>query len=299
MDWKSVNFDWNHARAFLVTAEEGSLTAAARALGTTQPTLGRQVSALEEELGVVLFDRAGGRLALTPGGKALLEFVQAMGESALHVSRVADSHTTSLRGKVSVSVSEVYAAFLLPPILERLRSQEPEIELEVIAENAVSDLGRREADIAVRNFRPEEPDLIARKIRDDVGRLYATPGYLDSIGNPSAVEEFSDASFVGFADPASILQWLNGSGMNLTERNMPLMTRSYLVHWSMVKQGLGIGIMPENIGDREPAVVRACPDMPAFEFPIWLVSHRELRHSRRIRVVFDLLAEGLQAVGQT
>ncbi len=293
MDWKSVNFDWNHARAFLVTAEEGSLTAAAQALGTTQPTLGRQVSALEEELGVVLFDRVGGRLVLTPGGEALLEFVQAMGESALHVSRVADSHATSLRGKVTVSVSEVYAAFLLPPILERLRIEEPEIDVEIMAENAVSDLGRREADIAVRNFRPEEQDLIARRIRDDFGRLYATPGYLESIGNPVNPDDFDVASFIGFADPASILEWLNAAGMNLTERNMPLTTRNYLVHWSMVKQGLGIGIMPENIGDAEAAVVRACPDMPAFEFPIWLVSHRELRHSRRIRIVFDLLAEGL------
>jgi len=293
MDWQSVNFDWNHARAFLVTAEEGSLTAAAQALGTTQPTLGRQVAALEEELDVVLFDRVAGRLVLTPAGEALLEFVQAMGESALHVSRVADSHATGLRGKVSVSVSEVYAAFLLPPILEKLRREEPDIEVEIIAENAVSDLGRREADIAVRNFRPEEPDLIARKIRDDSGRLYATPGYLQSIGNPEQPEDFSEASFIGFADPDSILQWLNGIGMSLSERNMPLLTRSYLVHWSMVKQGLGIGIMPEQIGDAEAAVVRACPNMPAFEFPIWLVSHRELKHSRRIRAVFDRLASGL------
>lgn len=295
MDWKAVNFDWNHARAFLVTAEEGSLTAAAQALGTTQPTLGRQVAALEEELNVVLFDRAGGRLVLTPGGKALLTFVEAMGESALHVSRVADSHATGLRGKVSISVSEVYAAFLLPPILQRLRQEEPEIEVEIIAENGVSDLGRREADIAVRNFRPEEPELIARRIRDDRGRLYATAHYLESIGNPVAPQEFSAASFIGFADPAIILEWLNGTGMKLDARNMPLMTRSYLVHWSMVKQGLGIGIMPEGIGDADPAVVRACPGMPPFEFPIWLVSHRELRHSRRIRAVFDHLAEGLQS----
>lgn len=294
MDWKSVNFDWNHARAFLVTAEEGSLTAAAQALGTTQPTLGRQVSALEEELGVVLFDRAGGRLILTPVGDALLEFVRAMGEAALHVSRVADGQATELRGKVTVSVSEVYAAYLLPPILERLRREEPDIDVEIMAENEVSDLNRREADIAVRNFRPVEPELVARKIRDDRGRLYATADYLASIGNPTVADDFKQASFIGFADPVQILQWLNATGMTLTERNMPLMTRSYLVHWSLVKQGLGIGIMPEKIGDAEPEVVRACPDMPPFEFPIWLVSHRELRHSRRIRAVFDRLVDGLQ-----
>lgn len=294
MDWKCINFDWNHLRAFLVTAEEGSLTAAAQALGTTQPTLGRQVSALEDELGVVLFDRAGGRLLLTPGGEQLLAHARTMADAAWHVARAADGQSTELRGKVTISVSEVYAAFVLPPLLLQLRLAEPKIDIEILASNEVSDLGRREADIAIRNFQPREPDLVARRMPDDRARLYATPRYLESIGNPQEPADFARASFVVFTEPAQVIPWLNQFGLSLTERNMPVMTRSYLVHWAMVRQGIGIGIMPERVGDAESAVVRVCPELAAFEFPVWLVSHRELRTSRRIRVVYDMLVAGLQ-----
>lgn len=296
MDWQGVNFDWNQAKAFLVTAEEGSLTAAARALGTTQPTLGRQVSALEHELGVVLFDRAAGRLVLTPVGAELLAHIRVMGEAALHVLRIADGQSTDVRGKVSVSVSEVYAAFLLPPILERLRAQAPDIQIEIIADNTPSDLTRREADIAIRNFRPVEPDLVAKKIRDDSARLYATPGYLASIGNPVLLSDFGNASFISFADSEVLLNWLTEAGMPLSLNNFPIKTESYLVHWSFVKQGLGIGIMPEEIGDLESRVTRACPALEPFNFPVWLVCHGELKTSRRIRIVFDLLAQTLSGI---
>lgn len=297
MDWQGVNFDWNNARAFLVTAEEGSLTAAANALGMTQPTVGRQVSALEDELSVVLFDRAGGKLILTPAGTDLLTHVKAMGDAALHVSRSADGRSTDLRGQVSISASEVYSAFLLPGIVQRLRQLAPEINVEIIADNTPSDLTRREADIAVRNFRPEEPDLIAKKVRDDTAALYATPAYLQSIGSPASLADFAQASFVGFADTALIIDWLNGAGMSLSPANFPVKTESYLVHWAIVKQGLGIGIMPQSIGDAEPLVVRACPALDPFVFPIWLVVHRELKTSRRIRTVYDLLASALQEAG--
>lgn len=293
MDWKTINFDWNRVRAFLITAEEGSLTAAARALGTTQPTLGRQVSALEDELGTVLFDRVGSKLILTDNGKNLLEHVRVMGEAAGHVSRLADGQSTEVQGKISISASEVYCAFLLPAVIEKLRRTEPGIDIEVVADNKPSDLSRREADIAIRNFRPVEEDLIARKIGDDLGYLYATPDYLASIGNPSDMSDYSKASFIGFADPEAIIEWLGNAGMPLTIKNFPITTESYLVHWEFVKQGLGIGIMPHAIGDAEPTVVRACEALAPFEFPVWLVSHRELRTSRRVRIVFDLLADML------
>ena len=121
MDWRSVNFDWNRARAFLVTAEEGSLSAAAKALGMTQPTLGRQVTALEQELGVVLFERAGRGLILTPNGLNLLEHVRSMGEAAGRVSLAASGQAETIEGSISITASELTSVFLLPPIVERLR----------------------------------------------------------------------------------------------------------------------------------------------------------------------------------
>lgn len=293
MDWRAVKFDWNRARGFLVTAEEGSLSAAARALGMAQPTLGRQVDALEQELGVVLFERVGRGLTLTPSGVELLDHVRAMGEAANRVSLTAAGQSDAIEGKVCIAASEVYAAHLLPAILKKLRNEEPGINIEVVTSNAPSDLRRREADIAIRNFRPTEPDLIARKISEVPARLYATPEYLNRIGNPKKPYDLQGADFISIDGSGAFLKGMQSMGFNLTDENFPILTENYLVMWEFVKNGLGIGILDGNIGDAEPAVVRVLPDLEPMMFPIWLVAHRELSTSRRIRRVFDLLAKEL------
>ena len=159
MDWSAVNFDWNRARAFLVTAEEGSLSAAARSLGMAQPTLGRQVRALEEELDVVLFERHGHGLVLTPSGLELVEHVRGMGEAAGRVALAATGQSQSVEGPVTITTTEVTAAFLLPPLISKLRQHHPGIQVDVVASNELRDLRRREADIALRSVRPTDPDL--------------------------------------------------------------------------------------------------------------------------------------------
>ena len=293
MDWRSVKFDWNRARAFLVTAEEGSLSAAARALGMAQPTLGRQVDALEEELGVILFERVGRGFALTPSGLELLDHVRQMGDVANRVSLAAAGQSQSIEGTVVIVASEVHAALLLPPILVKLRASQPGIRIEIVASNKASDLRRREADIALRNFRPAEPDLVAKKVADIPARLYATPAYLERIGNPKLPYDLRDADFISIDSSGGFLKGLNALGMNLTERNFPILAENYLVMWELVKHGLGIGVIDGNVGDREPLVRRALPDLEPLIFPIWLVAHREVNTSRRIRAVFDLIAEEL------
>ena len=293
MDWRAVKFDWNRARAFLVTAEEGSLSAAARALGMAQPTLGRQVDALEAELGVVLFERTGRGLMLTPSGLDLLDHARAMGMAANSLSLAAAGQAQTVEGQVVIAASEVHAAFLLPPILARLRQAHPGIAVEIVVSTKASDLLRREADIAIRNFRPTEPDVMARKIRDVPARLYATPGYLDRIGTPRLPHDLRHADFISIDGSGLFLKGLNAMGFDLTERNFPILTENYLVMWELVKQGLGIGILDGRIGDGEPKVTRVLPDMAPLMFPIWLAAHRELGTSRRIRIVFDLLAAGL------
>ncbi|MDH5217889.1 MAG: LysR family transcriptional regulator [Gammaproteobacteria bacterium] len=293
MDWRSVNFDWNRARAFLVTAEEGSLSAAARALGMTQPTLGRQVTALEKELGVILFERVGQGLVLTPSGLDLLEHVRAMGNAANQVSLTANGQTQDLEGNVCISASEVYSAYILPPIIAKLRQTEPKIQVEIVASNEASDLRRREADIALRNFEPTQPELIAKKIKEVSARFYATKKYLDRVGQPGSIEDLQQLDFIGFESPNMLINYLKEMGLNLSPRNFPIVTSSYLAHWELVKQDLGIGMMPEEIGDAEPLVLQVLPDFPPIVFPIWLTTHRELRTSRRVRIVFDLLAKEL------
>ena len=280
-------------RAFLVTAEEGSLSAAARALDMTQPTLGRQVTALEEELGVALFERAGRGLELTPTGLDLVEHVRAMGDAANQLSLTASGQSTTIEGNICITATEVMAAFTLPPIIQKLRQQQPGINIEIIASNSTSDLKRREADIALRAFRPTQPDLVAKKIAVVRADLYASPRYLQRIGNPATLEELSNADFLGFDRSHRMMAALNEKGLSLTRSNFPIITESHLVQWELVKQGVAIGIMPEEVGDAEPLVQRVLPEFKPYVGEVWLVAHRELKTSRRVRMVFDFLAAEL------
>ena len=294
MDWRSVTFDWNRARAFLVTAEEGSLSAAARALGLAQPTLGRQVDALEDELGVVLFERVGRGLRLTPAGHELVEHARAMGAAAGRLSMTAYGQNQAMEGEVTISASDAYAGLLLPPILARLAEAEPRIHITLVASNDASDLLRREADIAVRNFRPTEPDLVARKLRDTEAPIYGARAYLDSLGPLATAADLGRARFIELDRAGTMRAGLNRMGCGLTEANFPLTAQSFLVMWAMVKAGLGLGLIDARIGDAEPGVRRALPGLAGFPFPVWLVAHREIHRSRRLRFVFDFLAEALR-----
>ncbi len=284
-----MKFDWNRARAFLVTAEEGSLSAAARALGTTQPTLGRQVAALEDELGVLLFDRVGRGLTLTDNGLELVDHVRAMGEAASHVSMTASGQSTSVEGTVRITATEVASAFVLPPMIDRLRAAHPGIEVELVATNLLRDLRRREADIAIRTVKPTDPQLIGRKLPSEVARLYASRAYLDAWGPFRGPEDLARAQFIGFEDNVSFMEFLNGMGLRLNERQFGVRTAVHLVHWEMVRQGLGVGVMLTRVGDADPVIAQATPWLPPFEFDVWLVAHREVNSSRRVRLVFDWL----------
>jgi DNA-binding transcriptional LysR family regulator len=295
MDWRSIKFDWNQARAFLVTAEEGSLSAAARAIGMTQPTLSRQVDALEAKLGLVLFERAGRGLVLTPSGLELLEHVRGMGEAATRVSHSASGRSQVIEGPICITASEVYSAFLLPPIISKLRATHPGIEVEIVASNTPTDLRRREADIAVRNFASTQPDLIVKKIRDDFAYMYAAESYLRVLGNVASLQDLERADFLGFANTEVLIKGLNALGLNVTKRNFPIICDSHLVQWEFVKQGAGIGLITENIAAREPLVRRVLPDMAPIVVPMWLATHRELNTSKRVRTVFDFLGTHLSA----
>jgi DNA-binding transcriptional LysR family regulator len=206
---------------------------------------------------------------------------------------VATGQSLSIDGTVCITASELIAAHVLPPIIGRLRRAHPGIEIEIVASNSARDLRRREADIAVRNFKPTQPELFARKIADRHARLYAAPEYLERIGNPTSPADLSRAEFFGFDRTATMIDGLRALGLELTPRNFPIVTDNHLVQWELAKQGAGICIVMDEVGDAEPRVRRVLPELPPLPVPIWLTSHRELRTSRRIRVVFDLLAEEL------
>lgn len=297
----AAHFDWNHARAFLMTAETGSFSAAARVLGVAQPTVGRQVAALEEELGVLLFERVGHALELTQAGLDLVEQIRKMNEAAARVALLAAGQSERIEGTVRLAASESVAAFVLPPLVKKLRERHPQIEIELVASNQSSDLKRREADIAVRHTRPKGEELVGKLIvESSMAHLYGAPSYLKAIGHPKSPEALAErAKVIGFDETDVLRKGLVGLGLPFRDDSFPLRTENHLVQWELAKAGAGLCMMMEVVGEKEPKVRRALPDFDAgFPFPTWLVSHRELRTSRRIRVVFDWLAEMLgEAMG--
>lgn len=293
----SRSFDWNHARAFLATAEEGSLSAAARALGTTQPTMGRQIAALERELGVVLFERVGRGLVLTPSGERLLAHVRGMGAAASGLALAASGASEAVEGQVAVTASDLLCVALLPPVVAELRRRAPGIRLELVASNSLRDLLRREADIAVRHVETQAGELIARRLRDREAWLYAAPAYLERCGPLEQPTDLQRLDLVGFSASAeeTAARLGGGYGIELSPDQVRSTSENGVAIRELVAAGLGVTPLPEHLGDRDPRLVRVPLDLPPLVFPTWLVAHRELHRSARIRVVFDLLLEFLDA----
>ncbi len=295
MKWQTVSFDWNQARAFLATAEEGSLSAAARALGQTQPTLSRQVAALEEDLGVTLFERVGRSLVLTQSGLELLDHFRAMGDAANRISLTASGQSQAVDGHVSITATNLMATLHLPPVLKRIRQVAPGVSIEVVASNELRDLTRREADIAIRHARPDQPDLIARLVGETTAHLYASTEYLARLGRPQEPADLENSEWIGFGPPERLLPVLHGLGLPLTVDNFKLTSESGTVMLELVRQGLGISIFTRDVGMLNADLEMVLPDLEPIPVPIWLVTHRELHTSRRIRLVFDLLAEAFRS----
>lgn len=285
--------DWNLVRAFLATVEQGSLSAAARHLGLTQPTLSRQIAALESDLGVALFERIGKSLSLTRAGSEILADVRAMGGAVDRLSLIASSQSQSLEGQVRISASDISALQILPPILTRLHARWPDIALDIMASDQISDLMRREADIAIRHVPPDPHNLIAKRCRDQPLRLYASRPYLDRIGRPRTPQDIAKATLIGFSDDTVLSSALAERGLPVTEHSFFWTTNNFSAAWEMVKQGLGIGVMLEAIADHTPDIELVLPELEPIPMPIWVATHRELHTSRRIRVVYDFLLDEL------
>lgn len=220
-----------------------------------------------------------------------------MSDAATRVSLTATGQSLALDGPVCITASELIAAHVLPPMVARIRQEHPGIEVEIVASNSVADLRRREADIAVRNVSPSQPELVGKKIGDRAARLYAAPAYLERLGNPKTPEELARSDFFGFDRSELMIEGLRALGIPLAAKNFPIITSNHLVQWELAKLGLGICIVMDQVGDAEPRVRRVLPDLRPLVIPVWLTTHRELRTSRCIRVVFDLLAEELAHSG--
>ena len=286
-------FDWNRMRGFLAVAEGGSLSAGARSLGLTQPTLGRQIAALEAELGLTLFAREGRGLRLTATGAELLAQARAMGEAAERLSLVAAGRSEGIQGRVRVTASDILSVMLMPKVCQRLARRAPDLRIEVVAANTIKNISRREADIAVRHERPTQASLYARFIHDGEARLFASTAYLDAAAPITSPADLAHHRWVAFGEPARMAAFMQGVGLPVTEENFRYGTEDGNAAWAMMRAGLGIAPMDTRIAATAPEMVEVLPELPPIRFPFWLVTHEELHTSPAIRLVFDTLAEML------
>ena len=286
--------DWSLYRAFLAVLTEGSLSAAARALGLTQPTLGRQVAELERALGVALFTRSPQGLKPTDAAVDLAPHAQAMAGAASAMARAASGAGDTARGIVRLTASEIVGAEVLPRILADFRPLHPGVTVELSLDNQTEDLLRGAADIAVRMVRPTQEALVARRLGDTHLGLYAHRRYLAAEGTPDTLEQLKDHALVGFDRGTPFLRGLV-QRVPLPPQGFAFRADSDLAQLAAVRAGFGIGFVQHGVARRDPALVSLCEGQIGFALDVWLVMHEDLRNTLRMRTMFDHLADGLNA----
>lgn len=287
------NLDWSLVQAFLAVAETGSLSAAARELKASQPTLGRQIKQIETQLGANLFHRQPRGLSLTETGAALVEPARAMRDAMQQITLTAAGQQEALKGTVRITASTATSCYHMPAIIADIRAQEPDIEIELVPSDDTRNLLFREADIAVRMYRPTQLDLITQHIGDIALGVFAAKTYLARRGVPTP-ETVLDHDFVGYDTNPNIIDGLHQAGFPIDRNFFGVRCDDFIAYWELVRAGCGIGFSQASVGRADPLVDEIDFGFPLPTLPIWLTAHEAMRQTPRIRRVWDLLAHGLK-----
>lgn len=290
MDGLMTDFDWHVLKSFALVGEHGSLSAAARAAGISQSTMSRHLSTLEKTAGSRLVERTTSGIILTSSGLAMLDYVEKMSDAASQLSYSMSSRSGAISGSVRITASEFVAAFVLPEILSKLRIEEPEIDFEVVASDATDNLLRRDADIAIRMYRPTQLDLISRKVGDLKLAAFASNEYIERRGNPSRIEDLFDHNVIGYDRNQDIIDGFRAAGLKIDSEFFAFRCDTQFVCWQMILAGYGIGFFPTKIGQEAPNITKIIDLGDVGSLPIWLTAHSELKSSQRLRRVYDFLA---------
>jgi DNA-binding transcriptional LysR family regulator len=283
--------DWTLLQSFLAVANSGSLSTAARLLDASQPTLSRHIAALEKQLGYKVLLRHSRGVKLTDRGLRLLEQAQGLDAQIAAIVRRQPTERPGALGTVRISVNEPIALYVLPPWLSRMRDAYPDLELELVVDNALTDLSRRAADLAVRMLRPEAPQLIGKKVGEVRLGLFAHRAYIERHGEPKRLHDIGVHTVLGMdADrlwPAQV------AGLGLRREDFKLRTDSLALQFEALLAGVGIAGTHVALAKRHPELVQVLHEVRLPALDMWVVVHEELRRERGISLVFDALAEFL------
>jgi DNA-binding transcriptional LysR family regulator len=288
-------FDWSLVQNFLAVLDAGSLSGAARRLGAQQPTLSRQLAALEAQLGAPLFERTGRGVEPTALALAIADDARRMETGADDLLRHLARKRSSATGTVRITTSQVAASYLLPPVLATLQDEEPGIQVELVASNQLTNLLRREADIAVRMVRPAQASLVAKKLAELPIVACAHERYLARAGMPRRPEDLLQHRLIGYDRDDTLVRGFVALGFPVARERFALRTDDQLAYGRLVAAGAGIGFVAAYNLRHWPGVVALLPQLRIPPLPCWLAVHREIRGSRVVKRVFDFLAEAIPA----
>lgn len=293
---RGLSWDW--IRSFVAVAESGTVAAAAARLGTNAATVSRQVGALEKQLGVELFVRSRQGMRPTMPAMQFLEPAQAMHRAMHQLGVNVAARDEGLQGLVRISASVALAGFVLPELLSALRGLQPGLRFEVIATDSQTDLLKREADIAIRLVRPQQGELIARRVASFPIGLYASAGYLARYGMPRFdPQHLAGHHFIDVAPQRPVQQGFAKRGFGQLADRIGCTCSDHATAWQMARAGIGIASGLEVVAARDPTMTAVLPDAQPGRFPVWLVTHKGLRQQPRLRLVVDYLAQALKSLG--
>lgn len=291
-------FDWSLIQSFLAVIDEGSLLAAARRTGSSQPTIGRHIDALELQLGVSLFERTGRALVPTASARHIAEIARSMEQGANRIAHAITRTTTDMSGIVRLSASRMVANYLLPDFALQIQRESPDIELAVVATDAVSNLLQRDADIAVRMVKPQQVDLIAKRLGTFALRPCASQAYIDRWGMPRTLPDLfrhrlvspdKDKFFVKI-----VREIAQRTGVEPGTVKLAFRTDDFVTQAAAIRAGVGVGFLVDYLFDQDDELVQLPIELPFPGLPVWLAVHREIRSTPRIRYVFDTLQKFLR-----
>ncbi|MFT4708202.1 MAG: DNA-binding transcriptional LysR family regulator [Ascidiaceihabitans sp.] len=288
-----MNIDWSLLRTFLTVEQAGTVTKAATQLACSQPTVSRQLKELETQTGLTLFDRRGYRLVLTDAGVSILEFAQNMAHQADHLALAIAGKETAVTGTIRISTSEVIAYHFLPLVLVGLQEEYPEIDVEIVVENSVANLSSREADIAIRLFRPDKLGLVRTKIGALEIGAFASKSYLKLHGVPHTLDDLVHHNLLGYDQSTEIL---DGFRMHIPTVDSSLFSvrcDNHLVYWNMIRAGNGIGFCSTLMASQDKMLTRVLPDLKPDGNDVWLATHEALQKTPRVRAVWEFLSSQL------
>jgi len=290
--------EWDDLKHFLAVARSGGLSEAARALKTSASTVSRRIAVLEDKLGVHLFDRKASGCVLTENGKMIRRKAEEVEEAALSVERAALGRDKNAAGTVRIAASDDIAAHVIGPHLGRFRTRFPDISLEIVAQMELANLTRREADVALRGMRPERGNFVIRRAGYWPFGLYAARHYVDARGLKPGLADLSGVEVITWTK-----EWMHLRGgpwfaEYARGARIALSSDSRRVHQAACKAGLGVAILPCVIADREPDLICLLPPKRVLSLPLWLVVHRDLARTARVRAVMDFMTEAVSKHGR-